>query len=205
MSEHEKYWRGFQRLAVNYEALFVFPDKSWEWDDQKGTVFGMAIHLHNFETNTHLTYVDAGKGARVSPMINPSRRNLVQLQLHLLAETRWVRPVPQKARLSKLDNMDVDVVEVRVNELPDESRKVEFCLDRKSHLPVQIVYFSTRNGRELSGGIRLSRYVEIDGIKIPEQIGRRRTTSKLNVAYDSRVFERPPNISAGIDAWKRKE
>jgi hypothetical protein len=204
MSEHEKYWQLLRRLEINYEGMFVFPNKAWEWDDQKGTVFGMSVRLNNFETNTHLSYVDAGHGARVTPIINPSDRNLVRLQLHLFGETRWVRPVPQRTRLGKLDNRELDVVEVRIDELPPAERKVEFWLDRQSHLPVQVVYYSTIKSRELSGAVPLSKYVEVNGIKIPGQIGRVRAKYQLNVEYDPRVFEQPPGISAGMNAWQKK-
>ena len=205
MSEHEKYWHLLRHLEINYEGLFVFPNKAWVWDDQRGTVFGMSVRLHNFETNTHLSYVDSGHGARVTPIINPSQHNLVRLQLHLFGGTRWVRPVPQRARLGKLDNREVDIVEVRVDELPADERKVEFWLDRASHLPIQVVYYkSTKAGHEWSGDVPLSRYVEVNGIKIPGQIGRVRAKYQLNVDYDPRLFEQPPSISAGLDAWKNE-
>lgn len=114
MSAHEKYWWWFKRYEINYAGLFVFPDKSWEWDDQRGTVFGMAIHIHNFETNKHVSYNDTGRGGLIGPIHEPSRRNLWQVQLHLLTHTKWIQPIPQRVRTGKVKERDVYIVETIV-------------------------------------------------------------------------------------------
>jgi hypothetical protein len=204
MSSHEKYLWWFEILTINYEGLMVFPAKSWEWDDQRGTVFGFTIHLHNFEKNIHQSYVDTGNGARVVPIQEPSRRNLTTLQLHLFSETRWVQPIPESFRRDKVDEREVDIVQTRVKALPDDEQKVEFALDRNTHLPVKVIYYWTRNGHELSGGVALKDYVDVSGIKMPAKVGRVRSKYKLNVEYDERIFEQPPSRDAGMDAWKKK-
>jgi hypothetical protein len=204
MSVREKYWWWLKRMEINYEGLFVFPDKSWEWDDQRGTVFGMSIHLHNFESNKHVSYVDTGKGARVVPILQPSKRNLIQLQLHLLAQTKWVKPIPQSFRTGKLGDREVDFVETTVLNFPSNEQKVEFALDRKSHLPLRVIYYWVINGKELSGGVSLSDYMDVDGIKMPAKVGVVRSKYQLNVEYDVRIFEQPPSLTAGIEAWKKR-
>jgi len=140
MSEHLKYLWGLRILRIDYEGLFVFPDKSWEWDDQRGTVFGFNIRLHNFEKNLHLAYFDRGQGASVTPMQRPSRRNLTTLQLHLFAETRWVQPVPVSFRSEKVDGKTVDIVQTRVKDFPEDEQKIEFVLDSKTHLPMTVTF-----------------------------------------------------------------
>ena len=203
MSSHEKYWWEFRILTINYEGLFVFPKKSWEWDDQRGSVFGFSIHVHNFESNIHQSYVDSGKGGSVVPILQPSLRNLTKLQLHLLAETQWVKPQPVSARVGKESGRDADIVETHVNELPAGEQKVDFVLDRRSHLPVRVIYYWTIKGRELSGGVELKDYLEVSGIKIPGKVGRVRAKYELNVPYDARVFDLPPSRDKGMAAWKK--
>ena len=132
----EKYLWWFRLLTIDYQSLNVFPDKSWEWDDQRGSVFGFAIYLQNFEKNMHLAYRDTGNGAAVVPIKQPSEDNIPQLQLHLLTETKWVKPIPQSVRREKLDERDVDIVQTMVHALPKDEQKVDFALDRKTHLPL---------------------------------------------------------------------
>ncbi len=202
-SEREKYLWWFKVITINYEGLFVFPNKSWEWDDQRGTVFGFRIHLHNFEKDFHRSYTDVGEGPSIVPILEPSRRNFTTLQLELLAETKWVRPVPYSVRSEELNGKKVDIVETNVRDLPED--KVEFALDRKTHLPVRVAYFWTRNNRQFSGGVDLKDYVDVDGIKMPSKVGRIKATYKLNVEYNPQIFELIPSREAGMDAWRKNQ
>jgi hypothetical protein len=200
----EKYLWWFRLLTIDYQSLNVFPDKSWEWDDQRGSVFGFGIYLHNFEKNIHLAYRDTGNGAAVVPIMRPSKDSIPHLQLHLLTETKWVKPVPQSVRREKLDERDVDIVQTLVEALPKDQQKVDFALDRKTHLPMKVIYYWTRNGQEISGGVQLKDYVAVDGIKVPAKIGRIRAKYRFNVEYDERIFEQAPNRELGPEAWKKK-
>lgn len=202
MSQHEKYLALLRILTINYEGLFVFPNKSWEWDDQRGTVFGFSIHVHNFDRNFHQSYVDRGNGGSVEPLQLPGRSKFERLQLHLFMETKWIQPIPESFRQETLDGHKVDIVQTLVKEFPPDEQKVEFALDRKTHLPVKVIYYWSRKGREFSGGLKLKDYVDVDGIKIPSKIGHVRSKYKLNVEYNPAVFEQPPSRDAGMNAWK---
>jgi hypothetical protein len=195
---------GFKIITINYEGLFVFPNKSWEWDDQRGTIFGFKIHLHNFEKDFHRSYSDVGEGPSIVPIMQPSRRTFTTLQLELFTETKWVQPVPVSVRSETLNGRKVDIVQTRVKEFPEDEQKIEFALDRKTHLPLRVTYLWTRNKRQFSGGVDLKDYVDIDGIKMPSKVGRIRAKYKLNVNYNPQIFEQTPSREAGMDAWKRK-
>lgn len=201
-SEHEKYLWWFKMITINYEGLFVFPNKSWEWDDQRGTIFGFRIHLHNFEKDFHRSYSDVGEGPSIVPIMQPSRRHFTTLQLELLAETKWVRPVPYSVRTAELNGKKVDIVETKVKELPED--KVEFALDRKTHLPLKVTYFWTTNNRQFSGGVDLKDYVDVAAIKMPSKVGKMRARYQINVEYNPQIFEQIPSRDAGMYAWKRK-
>ncbi len=71
-----------------------------------------------------------------------------------------------------------------VSEYPKGPERVAFALDRKTHLPLQVIYYTVVRGEEYSGGLRLSDYVEVDGIQMPTKVGKIKTRYQLNVAYD---------------------
>lgn len=192
---------GFGYREYVYEGVVVFPSKSWEWDDQRGTVFGFTIHLHNFDKNIHQSL---NKSGAVVPIERPSNMQITRLQLHLLMETKWVRPIPVDSHVDKREGREVDIVETKVTGLTWYNDKVEFVLDRKTHLPREVVYhWTTRDGRQLSGGVPLSKYISVAGLKVPSHIGRQQFKYEFNVEYDEKIFETPPNASAGMYAWKK--
>lgn len=194
---------GFGYREYVYEGLMVFPSKSWEWDDQRGTVFGFTIDLHNFDKNIHQSLNKAGS---IVPIMKPSATSLTRLQLHIMMESKWVRPIPVGERIDKHDGREVDIVETRVAGLAWYDDKVEFVLDRKTHLPREVVYhWTTRDGRHLSGGVRLSKYISISGLRVPSHIGRQKFRYEFNVEYDERIFENAPDATLGMYAWKKKK
>jgi len=73
------------------EALYVFPAKSWEWEDRTGTIFGFSIWMQNDEKNIHLAYSDCGQGkdVSVSPIFRGYRglTRMIIMQLDFLMET----------------------------------------------------------------------------------------------------------------------
>ncbi|MEK6283101.1 MAG: hypothetical protein AABN95_22315 [Acidobacteriota bacterium] len=128
----------------------------------------------------------------------------IDLQLNYLMETRWVRPTPLSVQKGKVGGRDVDIVQTTVHEYPKGPDRVAFALDRKTHLPLQVIYYAVVRGEEYSGGLRLSDYAEVNGIQMPGKVGRLKTSYQINVEYDESVFEQPPSFSAGIEAWKKK-
>jgi len=206
LSVREKQWWGLKRAPYVVEALYVFPGRSWEWTDQRGTIFGLVIWMQNYEQGIHWAYSDHGKGASVAPIQEggSGRSAFIDTQLNYLMETRWVKPIPVSVESGKVSRHTVDIVHTVVKEYPKGEEKVSFALDRKSHLPLQVIYHTVTFGKEYSGGVPLSDYAEINGIQMPTKVYGYKTNYQFNVLYNQRVFEEPPSLKAGIEAWKKR-
>ena len=85
-------------------------------------------------------------------------------------------------------------------------RSADFYLDRKSHLPLKIV-FPSEGG---SGPFVLFKdYADAGGLLMPSKAsyhgsGYISQSYQVNADYDKGVFERAPSVKAGPDAWKLK-
>jgi hypothetical protein len=210
LSIREKQWWNLKRVPLVEEALYVFPEKSWEWKDQRGTIFGFSIWLRNYEQNIRLAYSDHddGKGGSVNPISEGGRggrSSFIDTQLNYLMETQWVKPIPVSVESGKIGRHKVDVVRTIVKAYPNGEERVAFALDRKSHLPRQVIYYSVRLGKEYSGAVSLSDYVGINGIQMPTKVRGIKTSYQFNVQYDEQIFEQAPSFEAGIDAWKKRK
>jgi hypothetical protein len=210
LSVRDKQWWEFRRVPYEVERLYVFPGKSWEWNDQTGSIFGFVIWMRNYEQGIHWTYLDNGKRGTVlpyqdQPMYRGAMSIIINAQLNYLMETRWVKPIPVSVERGKVGRHAVDIVRTVVREYPKGEESVSFALDRKSHLPRKVIYHTVVFGKEYSGGLRLSDYAELNGIQMPGKVGRDRTIYQFNVDYNQQVFEVPPSREAGIDAWKKKQ
>ena len=210
LSIREKQWWNLKRVPLVEEALYVFPEKSWVWKDQRGTIFGFSIWLRNYEQNIRLAYSDRGdgKGGSVNPIMEGGRggrSSFIDTQLNYLMETRWVKPIPISVESGKVGWHKVDIVQTTIKSYPKGEERVAFALDRKSHLPRQVIYYAITFGKEYSGKVSLSDYVEIDGIQMPMKVRGIKTRYQFNVEYDERVFEQAPSFEAGIEAWKKRK
>ena len=210
LSVRDRQWWGFKRVPYEIEALYVFPGKSWDWNDQTGTIFGFVIWMHNYEQNIHFSYLDNGKEGSVAPtkdlaLYKGGMSAIINAQLNYLMETRWVKPIPVSVARGKVGGHSVDIVRTVVREYPNGEEMVSFALDRKTHLPRQVISHKVISGKEYSGGVSLSDYAAINGVQMPNKVGRDRTIYQFNVDYNQQVFERAPSRKAGIDAWKNKK
>jgi hypothetical protein len=208
MSTREHYWHMLKRFRYIEESLHVFPDKAWGWNDQRDSIFGLSIQVRNLEDSINWAYSDRGKGGSINPIMEGGRgmkSGFIDFQLLYFMETKWVKPVPVSVERGEVGRHDVNIVHTRVNEYPRGSEHVAFALDRKTHLPLQIIHYTVTHGKEYSGSPRLSDYVDVDGIKMPTKVGTIKRTYRINVEYDPQIFERKPDVSAGIEAWKKKE
>ena len=207
-SVREKQWNGLTRAPFIDEALFVFPEKYWEWVDQRPMVFGLGITMQNWEQGIHWGYIQRGKGGgSVVPIFEGPRgsmSHMINMQLHYLMETRWVKPIPVSVERGKVAGHSVDIIQTVVKEFPRGEEKITFVLDRKSHLPLQVIHHTITFGQEYTGGPRLSGYTEVNGIQMPARVDGFNTSYQFNVEYDPRVFEQPPSAQAGIEAWKKQ-
>jgi hypothetical protein len=209
-SFRDRAWWNLRRVPDNREALYVFPRKWWEWEDRTGTIFGFTIWMHNYEKDIHWAYGDCGEGKNVSvsplndlPIYRGAMTTIINVQLNYLMETRWVKPIPVSVMRGKVGRHAVDIVRTVVKGYPRGEEIVSFALDRKSHLPREVIYHTLTFGKEYTGAVPLTDYSAINGIQMPGKVYTDRPGFQLNVDYNERIFEQPPSREAGIEAWKK--
>jgi hypothetical protein len=210
--------RGFKE--GQFENLFVFPDKWWFW----GNELGITIWTYDFGRQVGQELWDASLGVHTySPTIPLTdttivpfekkdditfrfvRRRFIQNQLIYLMETKWLQPTIVKSWESKVGNKKVDVIETSY-----AKQRFEFYIDPKTSLPVQVIIRTRieQTGRDVVDRFVLGDYIEVAGIKFPQKVTRgdkNKTTYQVNVDYDERIFERPPTIDMGPEAWRRSK
>src|ERR1044071_4698879 len=62
LSIREKVRYLIRRLSFIEEDLYVFPGKSWEWNDQRPAIFGFSLRIYNEDQDINFWYTDHGKG-----------------------------------------------------------------------------------------------------------------------------------------------
>ncbi|CDM67172.1 hypothetical protein [Pyrinomonas methylaliphatogenes] len=206
----------FKRGQLHYEEFYVFPSKMWAWYDDRPSVLGLYLRMFNFDDSLFYETQEGSPPKKLSER-NDGRFFLLRAQLVYLMETRWVKPIVVGMTRGHVGHQDVDIIQTLVNE-----RRIDFALDRESHLPVKISIYPSETdvqAAKRSGGVDapdvpinsvlLSDYIEVDGIKMPRVVNFDRTidvrTSYLfNVTYDERIFKQPPSIEAGPEAWRAR-
>jgi hypothetical protein len=184
-------WRGNKHVD-----FYVFPNKLWRWMDDRPSPIGLAVEMHNLERNlAYLTYPDDPESPRRIDT-ERGRGALRNAQIYYLLETQWMKPVPVGVTSGRVEWRAVDVVQTVV-----DGTRVDFYLDRESHLPLKISFGTYY--------VTFSDYREVDDIQMPRRVsymgsGWILTNYQLNVAYDEAIFERPPSIEAGPEAWRRR-
>jgi hypothetical protein len=195
--------RNFLGVALHrgiVERLYVFPDKSWEWDDGLPPPFSLSVRSLNLERNLSC-YMYAGASA---PVCGPAKQGsaspgegITQAQYLCLMETRWVKPIPLGATKGSIGLKKVDVLHTRLG-----SKRVDYFLDRKTHLPVRVAVF--HDGRDRAAlTADLSEYVSVGGLRMPGKQKRGRISFRINPSYDEGIFNRAPSLEAGPRAWQR--
>jgi hypothetical protein len=182
------------------ERLYVFPDKSWSWDDGLPPPFHLTVSMSNLERNISCTmYAGASSPKCTEPKDAASFFNqgegLGRAQYLYLLETKWVKPVPISMTKGSIGLKTVDVVQTRV-----DARRVDYYLDRKTHLPQRVVTFF-ESGRVWET-YNFSDYIDINGIRMPSVQKKGKINFQINPAYDVTIFTRPPSIETGPKAWQ---
>lgn len=195
---YEETWRNFLWIPVHrgpVVSFYVFPDKFWYWSDEPA-LFKLTVSMLDLERNIscvvrghppspHCTTV------KVTPF--PEER-MTQPQYLYLLETKWVKPVPVSVSRDWIGLKPVDVVTTRV-----DNRRVDYFLDRKTHLPRRVAIFYGERAETYN----FSEYVEVNGIMMPGKQKRGRINFEINPAYDENLFLRKPSVEAGPDAWRK--
>ncbi len=193
--------------VAHHESLIVLPDKVWVYSDESASVFGITVSMLNYENLTG--YFGQGP-TKVTPL-SPHERTLKGYQnatILYLMESKWLKPEIVGMRSEKADGVDVYLIETCI-----DGRRVDFALDKKTYLPVQIRFHNvSSNGKTYIHTARLTKYVDVDGIKVPQEMsysdtvtrgGTEKLTIQFNVEYDPDIFIKPP-AKLTPDAWKRK-
>jgi hypothetical protein len=213
VSIREKVWYKLRLVPYIEEDLYVFPNKYWEWNDQRKTIFGFDIRVYNQDRDIDLWYTDRGEGGHVGRPVDwvHGKAGLITLydvQLRYFTETKWVRPIPVSVDQTKLGGHSVDIVQTIVKGYPTkdgkDEQRIAFALDRQTHLPLQVIYYTVTFGKEYSGGVPLSDYMDVGGIQMPSNVYGLKAQCQINVDYNEEIFLREPNVGAGIAQWKKK-
>jgi hypothetical protein len=193
-------------------SLYVFPSKLWEWTDDRPTPLGVYVEMINLERD--LSYIireDSGVPANKGKYSAKGRGEwpLSQIQLCFLLETHWVKPVPVVLLSGTIRGKAVDVVQTLVN-----GDRVDFHLDKKSHLPLEVA-FPAKDSIGTKYGLgtyyaTFSDYYDVSGIQMPGKVGHDAEAEisqsvQVNVDYDAGIFERPPSLKDGPDGWRIKK
>lgn len=189
---------------LRYEELYVFPNKGWQWVDETAiSPLGLKVEWFDIERGLkYLTYPNDPESPRKLKTYPRERHFLFETQLVYLMETKWLKPVPLKTWAARIGFKKVDVVQTNTNR-----ERVDFYLDRESHLPVKLVrHYTVEDERTIEAVFRLEDYADVSGIQMPQTVVddgvKQRVDIQLNVQYDVKIFERPPMIEMGPEGWK---
>ena len=194
--------RNFLGIVVHrghVERLYVFPDKSWEWDDGLPPPFRLTVRSLDIQHDMRC-YLYEGATAptcnRAADSHSELDEGITQIQYLYLMETKWVKPIPFDASVESIGFKKVDVVHTRFKD-----KRVSYWLDRKTHLPLRVALFAGTNDKPRLT-IDLSDYANIAGIQMPQKQERARITFQINPEYDIQIF-RHLSVPAGPKAWRR--
>jgi len=205
-----------QKTKKLTENFFVFPNKEWQWDDERPSVFGLRMSMRNWETGTHYIVQDNGdpKEQQLEPIDSEKIKNLRTVDgiakwaglVIYFPETRWWKTNPLSVSEEKIGSYKVDVIQTQLFE-----KTIDFYLDKQTHLPLRIRFhnfLSTRNVID-TNTVELSDYAEVAGIKVPMKIKENdgeiyKLNYQFNVEYEESIFTTPPSVEAGSEAWKPK-
>lgn len=205
-----------KRVDVKTERLYVMPGKAWIWEYAPAYSVSLEATVINIERNLCMVTLAPVGPMRSVPGLSlcvPTiwSERLIQDPVVYLMETNWVRPVPVNTRTEGKH----DVIETEVGK-----SRIDFYLDRKTHLPVKLVM-----DRPDDPGLRIPMrmmvtfedYVDVSGIQMPRRVTHeplpldvwsiRRDTERakyqFNVAYNEEIFNFPVSKKAKSDDWKR--
>jgi hypothetical protein len=195
--------RNFLGIVVHrglVERIYVFPGKVWGWDDGLPPPFHLSVGMLNVGLNLRCTiYAGASKPVcgPAQQGISPPDAGISQMQYLYLMETRWVKPVPLGVTRDSIGLKKVDLLHTRFG-----NEKVDYYLDRKTHLPLRVAVFYG-GSRQATLKIDLSEYVMVDGVQMPTKQKSGKISFQINPPYDEDIFTRPPSIELGPHAWQR--
>lgn len=198
---YEETVRNFLGIVVHrghVERLYVFPDKSWEWDDGLPPPFRLTVRSLDIEHDVHCYFYEGASAATCKRAIDSAEleEGLTQIQYLYLMETKWVKPIPYDVSVERIGFKKVDVVHTRFRD-----KRVSYWLDRKTHLPMRVALFYGASDKPRLT-MDLSEYANVAGIQVPQKQNRGRISFEINPDYDNEIF-RFSSRPAGPKAWRR--
>jgi hypothetical protein len=194
--------RNFLGVVVHrgdVEALHVFPDKTWTWDDALPPPFSLTVSWLDASRNRRCVLYKGAAAPNcdvVEHPGSPADEGLVQTQYLYLLETRWVKPTPVGVTEERIGFKKVDVLRTRFRE-----KRIDYFLDRKTHLPLRVSVFYGQSERATLS-LDFSEYVNVGGVMMPGKQKNGHINFQINPPYDEAVFTRPPSLEAGPHAWR---
>lgn len=199
------------RKTLRRESLYVLPGKSWDFEDYgSSSPLGASIKMFNYEHKTMYFQGRGGSDLGVTPLsekIIAAQYGGRNVEISLLLESKWLIPVPVTASQGKIGSAIVDIVETSVN-----GQRVDFFLDRTTHLPLQVNFYRVPPDKGLMVSHHFADYRDLGGIKVPQRVryasgnapsGRNfdKTVIQFNVDYDPDIFVKPTS-RFGPEAWR---
>jgi hypothetical protein len=203
-------------------ALYVFPEKLWEWTDYRPTPLGIRMEMDNPQGKLSYKIEEATP----NPPPNLGERHAKEAlwdnyyaQLYYLLETQWIKPFPVRVYSGTIGGRPVDVLQtlVHYSDAPRTNQagyRVDFHLDKQSHLPLEVA-FPSDDSQGINYGrgtyyVTFADYADVSGIQMPRKVGhlikpKIPLSVQVNLEYDPGIFERPPSIKAGPDAWRPRK
>ena len=184
--------------------LIAFPDRYWRWSDSRPSPVGLTVTMFNLSLGKSYFSVlnDEGSPRQLLDLEN-DKVILMEEQLTFLLETRWSRPVPVDVLQTQVDGRQCPVVVIEI-----QGHLMGVALDVKSRLPRAILMYPDGDiEQQPFTFVRLKDYRIIDGILLPTKVAFTGTSylkieCTLNVKHSLHLFETPPSIQAGPDAWR---
>jgi hypothetical protein len=181
------------------ESLYVFPDKLWSWDDGLPPPFHLSVGWVDLGRNRRCILhkgVAAPACNTARPPGGPGDRALIQAQYLYLLETRWVKPEPFGVSEGRVGLKKADVLHTRFGD-----NRVDYFLDRETHLPLRVSVFH-KDGERATLRRDFSDYAGVGGVMMPGRLNGVAVNFQINPSYDEAVFTRAPSLEAGPHAWR---
>jgi len=208
------------------EELYVLSGKWWCWSDERPG-FTIGIKQYDFENEIGYEITENSEKPRIFKPLKPQNLSKEKLsiildgerynnfakerflinQLIYLMETEWFQPQIRAIRTERVNGENLKVIEVSFGR-----QKLEYFIDPKTYLPNKIrrlVWFEDLKAFDNEDILYLENYINASGVKFPQIVRRgkkteTKTTYQVNVKYDENLFNKPPSIEAGAEAWKPK-
>ena len=200
--------------------LYVYPDKSWRWTQAPPAPNFASVHMVNLDRNVYLTANNVEPRAKMPVEMTDWRRRAIKWEMlqgacaHLL-ETKWMQPQPLRVTRQRVGGKLMDVIETLLRDAASgHEERMDFVVEPELLLVYRVVQYY--EGEPVSFYC-FDDYAAVDGIQMPRRTGKTNyrfwneqcrypyaLKAQFNVDYDKSIFERPPSVAAGPQAWKPK-